>query len=125
MAMLNNQMVRIKWTFLVPTGESHIKLKTPQSQLPSCCDRVRRDTSEGVVVGPCEPLLEDLGLADPFWKIAAAEIMTKTANKNAKPCGKTWRENQNVGRKNNNQWITNKVDTPQQYFILGSLGQHW
>ena len=34
-------------------------------------------------------------------------------------------ESQNLGRKNNNQWKTNKVDTPQQYFILGSLGQHW
>ena len=41
-----------------------------------------------MVVGPCEPLLEDLGLADPFWKIAAAEIMTKKANKHAKQCGK-------------------------------------
>ena len=65
---------------------------TKPSQLPSCCDRVRRDTSQGVVVGPCEPLLEDLGLADPFWKIVAAEIMTKKANKNAKQCGKKWRK---------------------------------
>ena len=78
-----------------------------------------------MVVGPCEPLLEDLGLADPFWKIAAAEIMTKKANKHAKQCGKKNGESQNLGRKNNNQWKTNKVDTPQQYFILGSLGQHW
>lgn len=27
---------------------------------PSRCDRVRRDASEAVVVGPCEPLREDL-----------------------------------------------------------------
>ena len=69
----------------IPNGKHHSR-----SLLPSCCDRVRRDTSEGVVVGPCEPLLEDLGPADPFWKLVGAEIKTpKSQQKRQTICQKT------------------------------------